>query len=57
MKKSSLDLTRLEVESFEPVGEVAAFGRVGQGTACFETCKTDPTSDPDVETCGPLGCD
>lgn len=51
MKKSPLDLSRLSVESFDVVADVASL-RVGAGTACFETCKTDPTSDPDVETCG-----
>lgn len=51
MKKTSLDLTHLTVESFDVAGDAAAL-RVGAGTACFETCKTDPTSDPDVDTCG-----
>ncbi|HEU4884713.1 MAG TPA: hypothetical protein VFT45_20825 [Longimicrobium sp.] len=52
MKKTSLDLSQLSVESFDIPGGDAVQVRVGQGTACFETCKTDPTSDPDVETCG-----
>ncbi|HEU0301300.1 MAG TPA: hypothetical protein VFR37_17680 [Longimicrobium sp.] len=51
MKKTSLDLGKLTVESFDVAGD-AGLLRVGQGTACFETCKTDPTSDPDVDTCG-----
>ena len=51
MKKTPLDLNHLSVESFDVAGD-AVLVRVGQGTACFETCKTDPTSDPDVETCG-----
>lgn len=52
MKKSSLDLNHLNVESFETSANLVALPGVGRGTACFETCKTDPTSDPDVETCG-----
>lgn len=51
MSKNSLDLSNLTVESFDVVGNAAAL-RVGGGTACFETCKTDPTSDPDVDSCG-----
>jgi hypothetical protein len=51
MKKTSLDLNHLTVESFDVAGDAAVL-RVGQGTACFETCKTDPTSDPDVDSCG-----
>jgi hypothetical protein len=51
MKKTSLDLNHLAVESFDVAGD-AALPRVGGGTACFETCKTDPTSDPDVDSCG-----
>ena len=51
MKKTSLDLSHLSVETFDIAGDAVQV-RVGQGTACFETCKTDPTSDPDVETCG-----
>jgi hypothetical protein len=53
MTKTSFSLS---VESFDIAGD-AVLVRVGQGTACFEICKTDPTSDPEVETCGPLGCD
>lgn len=53
MKKNALNIDHLNVETFETasVNHVALPG-VGRGTACFETCKTDPTSDPDVETCG-----
>lgn len=54
MKKTTLDMDQLDVESFATApGNLVALPGVGRGTACFETCKTDPTSDPDVETCGP----
>lgn len=52
MKKNKLDLSNLSVESFDVAGNPGTIGGVGGGTACFETCKTDPTSDPDVDTCG-----
>jgi hypothetical protein len=58
MNKAPLALDHLDVETFEPTPNLAAFNRVGgQGTACFETCANDPTSDPAVDTCGPAGCD
>lgn len=53
MKKTALDIDHLEVETFETTANLVRLPGVGLGTACFETCKTDPTSDPDVETCGP----
>lgn len=53
MKKTALNIDHLNVETFETsVNHVALPGLGAQGTACFETCKTDPTSDPDVDTCG-----
>lgn len=52
MKKIALDTDALAVESFDTVPNLAILPSEGRGTACFETCKTDPTSDPDVETCG-----
>jgi hypothetical protein len=52
MKKSPLDPTALQVESFEATPAMSQLRVAGFGTACFETCKTDPTSDPDAETCG-----
>jgi len=52
MKKNPLDPDTLQVESFEATPVVAQLAVAGYGTACFETCKTDPTSDPDAETCG-----
>jgi hypothetical protein len=52
MNKITLDTDALTVESFDTVPNLAILTREGRGTACFETCKTDPTSDPDVETCG-----
>jgi hypothetical protein len=52
MNKSPLDPASLKVESFEATPALASFAGLGRGTACFETCKTDPTSDPDAETCG-----
>lgn len=52
MNRSPLDPTTLKVESFEPSPALSQLAAAGFGTACWETCKTDPTSDPDVETCG-----
>lgn len=52
MKQSPLDPTELQVESFEATPPMSQLRAAGFGTACFETCKTDPTSDPDAETCG-----
>jgi hypothetical protein len=53
MKKSELNIEHLSVESFDTVPNLVSIPGAGLGTACFETCKTDPTSDPDAETCGP----
>lgn len=50
MKKSTLNPNDLAVESFDVAGK-SILPPVGGGTACFETCRTDPTSDPDVDTC------
>ena len=52
MKKTTLDVGRLEVETFATAPGFALLPGEGRGTACWETCKDDPTSDPDVETCG-----
>ncbi|HEX6036535.1 hypothetical protein [Longimicrobium sp.] len=52
MKKIALDTETLAVESFATVPKLGFLPGGGAGTACFETCKTDPTSDPDVDTCG-----
>jgi hypothetical protein len=52
MRKNPLDLATLDVESFDATPAMAQLRAAGFGTACFETCKTDPTSDPDAETCG-----
>lgn len=51
-KKTTLDVGRLEVETFATTPGFALLPGEGRGTACWETCKDDPTSDPDVETCG-----
>ncbi|HEX8394732.1 MAG TPA: hypothetical protein VF665_20475 [Longimicrobium sp.] len=48
----SLDPNALTVESFDTTPTAMSIAGVGQGTACFETCKTDYTSDPDRDTCG-----
>lgn len=52
MKKNSLDPNGIAVESFDTTSTAMSIAGVGQGTACFETCKTDYTSDPDRDTCG-----
>lgn len=54
MKKNTLDPNALNVETFETAAiNLVALPGIGRGTACFETCKTDPTSDPDAATCSP----
>lgn len=53
MKKNGLDPNDLNVETFETAANLVALPGIGRGTACFETCKTDPTSDPDADTCSP----
>ena len=52
MKNIPLDAERLEVESFSTVPSLEVLPGEGRGTACWETCKDDPTSDPAVDTCG-----
>lgn len=52
MSKSPLHPETLQVESFDATPAISRIAVAGFGTACFETCKTDPTSDPDAETCG-----
>jgi hypothetical protein len=53
MKKTPLDPNTLTIKSFDTAPALISLPGAGLGTACFETCKTDPTSDPDAETCGP----
>lgn len=53
MSKNPLDISQLTVDSFETSANRLPSG--GQGTACWETCANDPTSDPAADTCGD-GC-
>lgn len=58
MKKNPLDLGRLAVETFDPRPDVSALlAREGRGTACWELCAADPTSNPDEATCGAAVCE
>jgi hypothetical protein len=57
MKKSPLDLDRLDVQTFETTPDLsAALGRDARGTACWELCANDPTSNPDHDSCGAEIC-
>ena len=55
MKTKTLDLNELTVETFETANLVGAL-EGEKGTACWELCAADPTSDPDVDSCGPYKC-
>jgi len=56
MKKSSLDVTALQVESFEAQPNLVSLPGAGRGTACWELCANDPTSNPDHDSCGAEVC-
>lgn len=56
MKKTTLDVARLEVESFEAQPNLVSIPGAGRGTACWELCANDPTSNPDHDTCGAEVC-
>ncbi len=58
MKKNPLDLGNLAVETFDPRPDVSAMlVKEGRGTACFELCAREPTSNPDEATCGAAACE
>jgi hypothetical protein len=58
MKKTTLDIDHLNVETFDPRPDVSAtLAREGRGTACWELCAADPTSNPDEATCGAAVCE
>jgi hypothetical protein len=48
---SHLDPNALTVESFDTTATAMSIAGVGRGTACWETCANDPTSDPGADTC------
>jgi hypothetical protein len=55
MKKTPLELSTLTVETFEPSPSLSVLP--GQkGTACWELCANDPTSNPDHDSCGAEIC-
>ncbi|HEX8321494.1 hypothetical protein [Longimicrobium sp.] len=53
--KTALDLNTLHVETFETANLVVV-AEAEKGTACWELCAADPTSDPDADSCGPHKC-
>lgn len=53
--KTALDLNKLNVETFETASFVVV-AEAEKGTACWELCAADPTSDPDADSCGPHKC-
>lgn len=55
VKKTGLDLNALAVETFETTNMVAV-PEAAKGTACWELCAADPTSDPNADSCGPYEC-
>ena len=58
MKKVPLDLSHLSVETFAPTPDLSPAGAgEARGTACWELCARDPTSNPDEPTCGAAACD
>ncbi|HEX6913045.1 MAG TPA: hypothetical protein VF142_21730 [Longimicrobium sp.] len=57
MKKNPLELSSLDVQTFETTSDLsAALGRDQRGTACWELCANDPTSNPDHDSCGAEIC-
>lgn len=56
MKKTPLNVDTLQVESFDPQPHLVSLPGAGRGTACWELCAADPTSNPDHDTCGAAAC-
>lgn len=54
VKKTDLNVNDLAVESFETSNLVPM--AEAKGTACWELCAADPTSDPNADSCGPYEC-